>query len=140
VAAERRGDYDAAEENFQKQSGPYGSVHLARILSKKGKPKEAAQLLDQVTQFVHDQLEQGADAPANREILARIHALKGNKEEAYRWLQEEFNIGLPDHSVAYNPAWDNLRGEPRFRKIIAKVNAEKEVMLRRVQEMEKEWE
>ena len=45
-----------------------------------------------------------------------------------------------DYSVAYNPAWDNLRDEPRFQEIIAKVNAEKAEMLQRVREMEKEWE
>ena len=74
--------------------------------------------------------------------MARVEVTRGNKEEAYRWLQEAYEKGWRDRDSddEWLPVYENIRDEPRFQQLMAKINAEKAEMLRRVQEMEKEWE
>jgi TolB-like protein/Tfp pilus assembly protein PilF len=51
--------------------------------------------------------------------VAAIHAALGNKERAFEWLQKALSAREP--WVAYlqvDPAWDNLRSDPRFERVL----------------------
>ena len=59
--------------------------------------------------------------------IAGMHAFLGNKEEAYRYLemQNETNgwrFGLHDYTE-FDPFFDSIRHEPRFRKIMGETQA-----------------
>jgi tetratricopeptide (TPR) repeat protein len=140
IVAERREDYDKAAEHYQKD--PALRIHLARIFIKKDKREEAEQLLGEMAKVAHEWLAQGVDSWSPRRDLVWVSALRGNKEEAYRWLQEAFDLGWRDvySETEYNPVWDSLRDEPRFQQLMVEINAEKAEMIGRVADLEKEWE
>jgi len=141
IISELRGDYDKAAEHYQRMGGG-GGYELARILLKQGKPKEANQLLNQVIERKDEWLAEGANDYWPREALARVEVTRGNKEEAIRSLQEAYEKGWRDRDSddEFLPVYESIRDEPRFKQLMAKINAEKAEMLQRVREMEKEWE
>lgn len=59
-------------------------------------------------------------------FLAECHALAGDVEEALDWLEHAVEIGLAHYPYLsrIDPLLENVRGEPRFREIMARVEAE----------------
>ena len=55
--------------------------------------------------------------------LAALHATLGNRDEAIRWLEYE-----PGHAfkgwIAWDPAFESLRDDPRFQAILRRMNQE----------------
>jgi hypothetical protein len=67
--------------------------------------------------------------------------MRGDKEKAVEWMQKAANSGWTWYDDALkSPLYEVLRDESRFQNIIAEVKAKVDVMRRRVEEMEKEWE
>ena len=63
-----------------------------------------------------------------------FHAIKGNKVEAYKWLQKGIDAGFIEYrSLLINPLWENLRGEQQFQQIIAQLKAKVEEMRKRAE-------
>jgi len=58
-----------------------------------------------------DEEETGDVWPARR---ARLHALLGDADAAIHWIEQVANLDQPLRVVAVDPAFDNLRGDPRF--------------------------
>jgi TolB-like protein/Tfp pilus assembly protein PilF len=71
-------------------------------------------------EFIKEDLAKGEDVePAD---LAAIYSRLGEKDKAFEWLEkvfEEREEGRQSFNVA--PAWDNLRGDPRFAEILRRV-------------------
>jgi TolB-like protein/Flp pilus assembly protein TadD len=67
------------------------------------------------------------DGPAYEENLAAIQAHFGDKEEALAGLQRlvwlPYDTPLTPTRLRLEPDWDNLRGDPRFDKLIADAEA-----------------
>jgi tetratricopeptide (TPR) repeat protein len=58
--------------------------------------------------------------------IARCHALLGDKEEALTWLEKSFALGFRSLEDARKEgAFKSLHAEPRFRKLVALVDADK---------------
>lgn len=55
--------------------------------------------------------------------LAKGYAALGEKDKAVEWLGKAVEARIPDVlSIRYAPAFDNLRGDARFQKIVAQMN------------------
>ena len=71
--------------------------------------------------------------------LAEINAIQGNKADARDWLQKAIDAGWRDYRYAeIDPSLENLRGDERFKKMMADVKDQVDEMRKRVEEMEKE--
>ena len=58
--------------------------------------------------------------------IACIYALMGDKENALDWLDKAFKEGFPDYNYAIqDPDLKSLHGNPRFEKIVARVDLSK---------------
>jgi hypothetical protein len=71
---------------------------------------------------------------------AKVYAIRGEKDEVYLWLQKAIDGGYRwyDWRVE-DPAFENLRDEPRFQKMMAEIKYKVDEMRRRVERLEKEW-
>ncbi len=116
-----KGMYKEAFDEFQKAlelSGgdPRYQTSLAWAYAMAGKRAEALKILDEFKE------------PSKRKFLtpfgrALIYAALGEKEHAFIWLEkayEERNTGLP--FIKCDPAFDNLRGDPRFKDLRRRMN------------------
>lgn len=55
--------------------------------------------------------------------LAKGYAALGEKDKAFEWLRRAVEARVPDVlSIKYAPAFDNLRADARFQKIVEKMN------------------
>ncbi len=67
-------------------------------------------------------------------VLARIHALHGEKDEALRWLKEAIARGVRNPLwLRRDPLLENLRDDPRFQQLLAELDAEVARMRERVE-------
>jgi hypothetical protein len=88
-----------------------------------------------------EQLEAGSTMCDPQKILATVHAVRGEKEEAYRWLEEAIEAGWRNYApLLRDPIWADFHNEERFQQMMADVKAKVDVMRQRVREMEKEWD
>ncbi len=61
----------------------------------------------------------------NATEFARLHALLGQKDEAFRWLNralEDREYALYSQGIKVSPAFDELRSDPRYKEILRKMN------------------
>jgi len=137
------GDYSRAEEYFAKARAidpVYGnSVALGYVYLKTGRQAEARKVFAQNLERDEKELAQGNEYSYIPFDLAEIYAIQGNKAEAYKWLQKSIDAGGRDYRwVAVDPLLENLRGDEKFKQMIADVKAKVDEMRKRVEEMEKE--
>ena len=59
-------------------------------------------------------------------IIVQIYSLMGEKEEALNWLEEWIGLGCINYPLLNNnaPFLENIRGEPRFKKLMKRVKHE----------------
>ena len=59
-------------------------------------------------------------------FMADIYALLGDKENALDWLENAISRGFLNYPYLneYDPYLGNIRGEPRFRKLMEKLKPE----------------
>ncbi len=56
-------------------------------------------------------------------VLALVYASTGEKDRAFQVLSTLVKLpGLPYRALKFSPAWDNLRSDPRFEKILAQAS------------------
>jgi hypothetical protein len=109
-------------------------------LWKLGERTEAERLLSESERICQEKVAAGDQRYGLREVMAMVHALRGNSDEALRWLEQAIEEGWRWYDVvASDPVWENLRGEPRFQQSMAAVEAEVESMRRRIRVLEQEW-
>ena len=67
----------------------------------------------------------GVHVGARRRVLGgrKVHRFAGEKDRAFEWLDRalEEHCGLLAW-LRFDPVWDTLREEPRFRKLLDKMN------------------
>jgi TolB-like protein/Tfp pilus assembly protein PilF len=117
----------------------YASIGLASVYWKTGRKGEARRLFAWSLARNEKELAAGnedADIPFE---MAAINAALGKKEEAYRWLQRAIDAGWRGYSWAErDPLLESIRGEERFKRMMADVKAQVDEMRKRVEEMDKE--
>ena len=109
------------------------AIYLSYIYWKTNRKVQARKLLDERQKFIHEALDQESESYFVRYDLAMIHAIFGNKEEAYRWLQKAIDAGWCDYRLGQiNPVFEIFHNEKRFKQMMADVKARVDQMRRRV--------
>lgn len=68
-----------------------------------------------------DRIARGEMSYKFRYEIAQIYAVKGDKKNAYKWLEEAFEAGWTEYSyAAVDPLFNSLRQDERFEKLIEK--------------------
>ena len=137
------GDYPRAEECFARTvaiDSVYGnSIGLGYVYWKTGRQKEAQKMFARSLEVHRKQLTQGDEGSNVPYDMAAIYAIQGDKTEAYEWLQKAIDAGWRYYrSAEVDPTLENLRGDDRFKKMMADVKAKVDEMRKRVEEMDKE--
>jgi TolB-like protein/Flp pilus assembly protein TadD len=137
------GNYPRAEEYFARTvaiDSVYGNTSgLGYVYWKTGRQDAARKMFARTIDVDQKEFAQGNERSEIPYELAEINAIQGNKTEAYDWLQRAIDAGWRGYMWAeMNPLLENLRGDVRFKKIMADVKAKVDEMRKRVEEMEKE--
>lgn len=69
--------------------------------------------------------------------LAAVHALRGDKDAAYEWLEKAIDAGFYQYAeLEMHPCFESLHGEERFQQMMAGVKVRVEEMRRQVDALE----
>ena len=104
---------------------------LAFTLLKLGKRREAEDLLRKNLDFCVGMKEIDREGSPVRYYLAEAYALLGRQTEALDALDKAAADGYFERWIAVDPLLDSLRGDARFKLILAKIQARIEAMRRR---------
>jgi tetratricopeptide (TPR) repeat protein len=116
-----------------------GFTGLGYVYWKTGRRDEAQKMFARALKSNEEQLEQGNEDHNVPYDVARIKAVLGNKAEAYKWLQKAIDSGWRMYYVAeVDPFLEGLRGDDRFKRMMADVKARVDEMRKRIDEMDKE--
>ena len=114
--------------------GVLASTVLGYLLWKEGKHQEADEFFRQSLQLDRENLvegDQGFDVPYD---LAAIHAVQGNKPEAYQWLQRAIDAGWLYYDLGIqDPMLENLREDEKFKQMMAALKARVNELKKRVE-------
>jgi hypothetical protein len=94
------------------------------VLWKSGREREARPFLSESTDAARKALDGGSESPYDRYYLAQAAAIQGQKEDAFRWLEDAIQAGWLNYRLSTrDPLLENLRGEARFEKLLADMEA-----------------
>ena len=111
-------------------------IGLGHILWKSGQRDDALELLQQSLNLRRKEIEQGNNDSYIPLEIAAVHAIQGNKAEAFTWLQKAIDSGWRDYRLAMLDPWlENLREDEQFHEMMALVKAMVDEMRKRVEEM-----
>lgn len=97
---------------------------------------EAQRRLDQSAELDRKRLDEGDESSMPRYDLAAVHAIQGNKAEAYRWLQSAMDAGWRTFRLAMrDPLLLNLHNEQNFKQMMAVAKAKVEEARQRVKDV-----
>jgi TolB-like protein/Flp pilus assembly protein TadD len=110
-----------------------GFAHL-----KTGDEDRALRLFEETEQYYTDRIARGDTSIRARVGIAAVHALRGDREAAYRWLQQAIDAGFFQYAeLERHPCFQSLHGEERFQRMMDGVRARVEEMRRRMDAMER---
>ncbi|HEX7572744.1 MAG TPA: protein kinase [Bacteroidota bacterium] len=111
------------------------STRLGFILLKLGEAKLARAMLDRSIRDDEDALSRGNEWYAIPLDIACVHAVRGETQEAIRWLQKAQDAGWTESAIAMkDPLMEGLRKNPNFLEVLAKADRRVEEMRNRVRE------
>ncbi|UCF79389.1 MAG: protein kinase [Candidatus Eiseniibacteriota bacterium] len=107
---------------------------LAYVCLKSGRDDEAATLFDEGLGLARKLIDQGDESRQLPYYVAAIHAIQGEKDEAYRWLREAIDAGWRDYRRSMrDPLVENLREDEQYKLMMAGVKGMIDQMRRRAQ-------
>ena len=84
-----------------------------------------ARQIPEARQAIHELLEIEKSRPVDPTAMAQAFAGVGDKEEALAWLEKAYAQRSNElTSLKVNPAYDTLRGDPRFHNLLLRVGLE----------------
>ena len=114
--------YDSAYSKKADKKESY--AEYAYILWKINKRKEATLIFSKASNEAEELIKQGSEEFNSPYTLAEVNAVVGNKEAAYKWLQEAINKGWRFYRWSLNePLFENIRNEDRFKKMMNNVKS-----------------
>jgi TolB-like protein/Flp pilus assembly protein TadD len=135
----KRGEFAAAARFFERADEvPTASDHLllekAFVLRAMGDLSGAETIFQRQETRLMERLENGANSQAYAQ-LARLHAARGDREEALSWLDSAYEAGYRDAcAMMIDPLLNSIRSDERFQRILAAAKADVEEMRRQVQD------
>ena len=109
--------YDSAYS--KKPDVKQSSSEYAYVLWKMNKKKDAVVIFNNASQEAEEIIKQENEEFNSPYILAQINAVLGNKELAYKWLQQAINYGWRQFEMSLNdPLFENIRNEDRFKDMM----------------------
>jgi serine/threonine protein kinase/tetratricopeptide (TPR) repeat protein len=104
---------------------------------KSGAREKAKGAFEKNLTLVLDQVNSGWEGCGPRYEAARIYAILGEREKAYRWLQDAVNAGLRDYRrVQFDVLFETLQQEDRFKQIVGSLKAKADEIRRQITEMD----
>jgi adenylate cyclase len=98
-----------------------------------GRFDEGRPVLAQTEAHARQLIGQGDETAMLRISLAIVHAVRGEVDEAYRWLEEARRLGWNQPIVIEESALlDGIRGDPRYPDLLARVRAAQQEVRARV--------
>ena len=137
VAELMAGDPARARERFERQvsrntPGSNAKVYLAYLYRRSGRIEDAEKLLDKTLELHHRLLASGNGYHAVPLEIAFVHAARGDKDEALRWLERARQAGWRGWEQAnWSPLFDPLRQDDRFRDLMRRIDEDVAAMRRR---------
>ena len=113
-----RGDAQAALREMQADSPSVRDFGLSLAYHALGRKADSDAALARATRDF------GNEAPMN---VAIVHAYRGERDQAFAWLEravDERDL-LVGHKLLYEPKLDALRGDPRYKALLGKMNLTK---------------
>jgi TolB-like protein/tetratricopeptide (TPR) repeat protein len=109
--------YDSA---YSKKPGKRDhSSEYAYILWKNNKKIEAELIFHNAITEAEEIIKQGNEEFNSPYALAQANAVLGNKDLAYKWLQQAINYGWRQYEMSLNdPLLENIRNEDRFKEMM----------------------
>jgi len=94
---------------------------LATLYSAQGMKAESQKILSEDTRHA-----MWRGDPSGVLIVAEINALNGETEESVKWLEHAADMGFINYPLfsKLDPFLENIRGEPRFKKLMERVKRE----------------
>jgi serine/threonine protein kinase/TolB-like protein/Tfp pilus assembly protein PilF len=100
---------------------------------KTGDRGAALRLFEETERHYTERIARGDTSFRARVGIAAVHALRGDREAAYRWLQRAIDAGFYAYAeLEPHPCFASIRGEERFRRMMDGVRARVEEIRRRV--------
>ena len=113
-------------------------IRIGYILWKTGQEEEAQKMFSQALKLTQNQLEQGNEYWVLPYNIACINAIRGNRTEAYKWLQKAidagwrfFRLGLRD------PMLEDLHEDNQFKQMMEEVKAKVYDMRKQIERTDK---
>lgn len=107
---------------------------LAAVLWKSGDRARARRLYDEYEADARSRIARGSERWELRHGLGVMNAVRGERSEAYRWLEEAVALGFVDYyRTTTDPLLAALRGEPEFERLLTRQKASIEEMRQRVE-------
>ena len=104
----------------------------AYVLEELGQHARARRLLERTLEHAMRLIREGDERPGLRRELAAVHAAMGHRDTAYVWLERAIDAGWRHEAIDPSPLFRPLRVEPRFRALMARVDADLEAAKQRV--------
>jgi hypothetical protein len=96
------------------------AIYLAWILFGQGEINTANEMLDETSTAIHRDIENGNELVFQFYFLAEAESVRGNRSEAFRWMQRAFDSGGVILRLAeLDPVLADLRGDPKYQKMMA---------------------
>ena len=129
------GNYEKAKAYYLACTIPTDQIGFGYALWKLGEEGPARKLFEEFFKKNQDRIVRGNEGWSLRYEIAAINAIQGNKSEAYRWLQDAMNFGAINYrGMSRDPLLENLRGDPQFQQMMARVEARVSEMRRKAEQ------
>jgi serine/threonine protein kinase/Tfp pilus assembly protein PilF len=130
AAAVFAGNLQTAQKYYEKLLRLYPSpitffipeLYLGYVYSKSGDQKSADRTLQKVIEMCQNYISERNEHWKIHYDIAAAYAIKGNKPEAYRWLQNSIDVGFRLFRFAeHDPVFENLHDDPEFKQMMEEV-------------------
>jgi tetratricopeptide (TPR) repeat protein len=111
------------------------SPEYAYILLKNNKKKEAGLIFHNAVHEAEEINKQGNEEFNSPYLLAQVNTVLGNKDEAYKWLQQAINNGWRQYEMtSIDPLFENIRNEDRFKEMMNNLKRMVDTMRKKIDE------
>jgi tetratricopeptide (TPR) repeat protein len=108
-------------------TGRSATTPLAYLYLKQGREEEAAALLEHALSRADRRMYFGFEPWNSYYQYAGIALMRGNREEALRWLQTALIGGMPGPVlIERDPIYAELRGDPQFEEIVSRLRSRRD--------------